>query len=297
MSGKKTIEELRAERERADREIARMEEEEREAARKKEEKRIREVEKQQARERQEKAEKAERAKAERLRKLAKDAMNVEVPKKTPGAAVARSITMDENSSGNEAQEVPGGSKSKKRPAATWAEDDERGVCKRCVQLKKACLWPTKGRGKSCEECVEAHATCYDADRSPPPKKQRGKGKEKSEEAEGGSAVVTELRKMRRMLKEELEEQTRLMEVTAKRCGRINKAATATLVELRDVALDLERLAGVKSGKRRFEFGDEVLGKQLEEDIRKDMAEDAEMGDPEEEDTVEKEVTGGEGVAE
>jgi hypothetical protein len=190
MSGKKTIKELRAERERADREIARMEEEEREAERKKEEKRIREVEKQQARERQEKAEKAERAKELAARKKAKEAQkakpreptatleddeeetDVDVPapakkSKAPEKSVEKSgaATVGKGKKRDREVEVPVA----KRAAGS------RNRCQRCANLRIECVYASGGRQKSCDECVARHETCYEEGTQRPPKRTRTRG--------------------------------------------------------------------------------------------------------------------------
>jgi hypothetical protein len=109
--------------------------------------------------------------------------------------------------------------------------------------------------------------------------------------------VAEIRKLQRMMEAEMQE---LLEIIAKRNRQINKVATAILVDLWDTALDLEKVVGVESGKKRFEFGDKELRmlEGVEDEVQKDKGEDGRMEDQEDEEArVAAEMARGEGSAE
>ena len=267
------------------------------ATAKKEEKEAQEREKKE----REKREREERAKREKEECEKKEAEARKAAEKSRGGSTEQVAKKKKKQVEVAIGEVPGSGsleKGKKR-SAEWVEDEGRGTCQGCEDSGVVCKWPVGGRGKSCEACVDKHATCHPAGAEPPPKRSRGnKAKERTGEAESADSVVQELRLLREQMAEDAEKQRALLELIYRRVRTGNRLANESKLEIQEIVSDLRSIA------RRAGPEDEAQAvtagmRELEVTPAAEAAEraDAEMGGPEEEREVEKVVEDDGDVAE
>ena len=137
------------------------------AAAEKEEKEAQECERKEH-EKWEWEEHTKRGKEEREKKEAKA---WKVAEKSGGGSAEQAVKKKKKQVEVVIREVSGSGsleKGKKR-SVEWVEDEGCGTCQGCEDSGVVCKWPVGGHRKSCEVCIDKHATCHPAGAEPPHK--------------------------------------------------------------------------------------------------------------------------------